>query len=564
MAGLTAAGIGSGLDVNGLVTQLMSVERRGLSVIQRSQSGIQTKLSAYGSISGSLSSLAEAARRLTQPSVVTSLTATSSNKEMVTATADSTAVPGSSSVNVTQLAQVQRLISPRVNDVTTAIGTGRLTIAVGTYDSNDNSFTNKSGTTPVTIEIGEGQNTLEGLRDAINNANAGVAASLVNDGQGFRLVLTSSSSGASNSIKLTVEDNDGNNLDDETGGATPAAASFSTANLGGLSFLAFDPTAGGQGSGRNLQQIQAAQSAQFTIDGIPITSETNTVTGAVKGVTFNLNQVTTTPVRLDIKQDTTIVTNAVNAFVGAFNATSNLLKAQGASTGDLSRETMPSQIQRELRAALRGTLSAYNLSMSDVGMSFDKDGILSLNTSKFTEALAKDPTIARKLFADTGSTSDARISYVTATSDTVPGTYAVNVSTATDGSSPAAGTINGASARASGNLLTGADGNNARGLVIRTVAGFTGDLGTVTFTRGFASNLLKTISALTDSNSGPLGTRTSTLNKQMKSLDDRTARENLRLAELEKRYRQQYSALDSQLARFQSTSNYIAQNLTSG
>ncbi len=564
MAGLTAAGIGSGLDVNGLVTQLMSVERRGLGTIQRAQSGIQTKLSAYGTISSSLSSLAEAARRLTQTNTVTALTASTSNKDMITATTDSTAVPGSSTLNVSALAQVQRLVGPRVSDVTAAIGTGRITIEVGSYNSSDNSFTAKTGSSPVTIEIGEGQNTLEGIRDAINNANAGATASLVNDGQGSRLVLTSTSSGASNSLKITVDDNDGNGMNDETGGATPSATTFASANLGGLSFLAYDPTASGEGSGKNLQQIQAAQSAQFTIDGIAITSETNTVSGAVKGVTFNLNQVTTAPVRIDIKQDTTVVTNAVSLFVNTFNATNNVLKQQSSSTGDLSRETMPTAIQRQLRSALRGTLSAYNLSMSDVGLSFDKDGTLNLNSTKFNEALAKDPSIARKLFADTGSTSDARISFVTATSDTVPGTYAVNISSTSDGTSAAVGTINGANARASGNLLTGPDGNDAKGLVVRAVNGNTGDLGTVTFTRGFASNLLKTINALTDSANGTLTTRTSTLNKQMRQLDDRTERENLRLGELEKRYRQQYSALDSQLSKFQNTSNYISQNLASG
>jgi flagellar hook-associated protein 2 len=563
MAGLTAAGIGSGLDVNGLVTQLMSVERRGLGTIQRAQSGIQTKLSAYGTITSSMNGLADAARRLTQTNTVTALTASTSNKEMVTATTDSTAVPGSSTLNVSQLAQVQRLVGPRVSDVTAAIGTGRITIEVGSYNSGDNSFTSKADTTPVSIEIGEGQNTLEGIRDAINNASAGATASLVNDGSGFRLVITSSSSGSSNSLKITVDDNDGNDNNDETGGATPTATSFAAGNLGGLSFLAFDPTASGEGSGKNLQQIQAAQSAQFTIDGISITSETNTVSGAVKGVTFNLNQVTTSPVRIDIKQDTTLVTNAVGAFVNAFNATNNVLKQQSSAEGDLSRETMPTAIQRQLRAALRGTLSAYNLSISDVGMSFDKDGVLSLNTTKFNEALTKDPSIARKLFADTGSTSDARINYVTATTDTIPGTYAVNVSTSSDGSTTAAGTINGAAARASGNLLTGPDGNDAKGLVVRAINGYTGDLGTVTFTRGFASNLLKTITTLTDNTNGTLTTRTSTLNKQMRQLDDRTERENLRLGELEKRYRQQYSALDSQLSKFQSTSNYISQNLVS-
>lgn len=561
MAGITAAGVGSGLDVNSLVTSLMSVERRSLSQIQTTQSGIRAKISAYGSLNSGLTALSDAARKLTQTNIVSSLQATSSSKEQVTATADSTATPGSSSVAVSQLAQVQRLIGPRVTDVTTAVGTGRITIAVGSYNTTDNSFTNKTDTTPIEIEIGTGQNTLEGIRDAINSASTGATASIVNDGQGFRLVLTSTSSGSSNSLKITVDDADGNDNNDETSGATPSANSFDSGNLGGLSFLAYDPTASGEGGGKNLMQIQAAQSAQFTVDGIAISSETNTVSGAVKGVTFNLNQVTTAAVRIDVKQDSTGVGNAVAGFVQAYNNMNNVLKAQGGKDGELSKETMPSAIQRQLRSALRGSLQAYNLSLTDVGLTFDKDGVLNFSSTKFTEALTKDPGIARKIFADTGISSDARVSYLSASSKTNPGTYAVNVTTSSDGTSNALASINGTTAKVTGNILTGAEGNDADGMVLRLVNGNTGSLGSVTFSRGFASSIMKAIDGLISSNGGVVNNRTETLNKQLRSLDLRTEKENMRLGELEKRFRAQYSALDTQLSKMQSTSAYISANL---
>ncbi|MCE2681218.1 MAG: flagellar filament capping protein FliD [Burkholderiales bacterium] len=561
MAGLTAAGVGSGLDVNSLVSSLMSVERRGLSKIQTDQQGINSRISAYGNLTSGLSALTDAAKKLTQTNIVSSLSASSGNKDAVGVTADSTATPGSNMVKVTQLAQAQRIIGPRVTDTTATIGTGKITIALGSYDSTDNSFTTKTDTTPVEITIAEGQSTLEGIRDAINAASAGVNASIVNDGQGFRLVMTSANSGSSNSMKVTISDNDGSNTNDETGGATPTASKFDAANLGGLSFMSFDPTAAGEGSGKNMVQIQAAQSAELTVDGISISSESNSVSSAIKGVTFSLNQITTADVRIDVKRDTTALTNAMTGFVSTFNAVSNAFKAQIGKDGILSRETTPSGVMRQLRNSLSGNLASNGLSLNDAGLSFDKDGVLSFSSTKFNTAIAADPDIARKIFADTGTTSDSRVSYLGATTKTVPGTYNIVVNASSDGVSTNADvTLNGAAAKASTNVITGAEGDRTDGLAIRLVNGNTGSLGTVTFSRGFASGLMKTIETLVSTN-GSVANRTSTLNKQMRALELKTERENTRLADIERRYRAQYSALDSQLSKMQSTSSYIAANL---
>jgi flagellar hook-associated protein 2 len=560
MAGLTAAGVGSGLDVNSLVSSLMSVERRGLSKIQTDQQGINSRISAYGNLTSGLSALTDAAKKLTQSNVVSSLSASSANKDAVGVTADSTATPGSSMVKVTQLAQAQRIIGPRVTDITATIGTGKITIALGNFNRDDNSFTTKTDTTPVEITIAEGQSTLEGIRDAINSAGAGVNASIVNDGQGFRLVMTSTNSGASNSMKVTISDDDGNNTNDETGGATPTATKFDAANLGGLSFMSFDPTAAGEGSGKNMTQIQAAQSADLTVDGISISSESNSVSSAIKGVTFNLNQVTTADVRIDVKRDTTALTTAVTGFVSTFNAVSNAFKAQIGKDGVLSRETTPSGVMRQLRSALSGNLAANGLSLNDVGLSFDKDGVLSFSTSKFNTAIAADPDIAKKIFSDTGTTSDSRVSYLGATTKTQPGTYNIVVNSSSDGTTNASVLLNGVAAKSSTNVITGAESDRTDGLAIRLVNGNTGSLGTVTFSRGFASGLIQTIENLVSTN-GSVSSRTSTLNKQMRALELRTEKENTRLADIERRYRAQYSALDSQLSKMQSTSSYIAANL---
>ena len=245
---LNAAGVGSGLDVKSLVSQLMAVEQRPLNLLATREASYYAKLSGLGSVGGALSNLQTAAQSLISAST-DAFTTSVGDSTVLTASAASTAVAGSYSVAVSALAQQQKLISAGTASSTEAIGTGvstTLTFALGTISGGiltdgiyaGASFAADATKTPVVLTIDSSNNTLAGIRDAINAAAAGVTATIVNDGSGlpYRLSLTSNDTGAASSLKLTV-----------SGDAAIDA------------LLGYDP----QTPNQNLTQTQAAQNARF-------------------------------------------------------------------------------------------------------------------------------------------------------------------------------------------------------------------------------------------------------------------------------------------------------------
>ncbi|MCR2745471.1 flagellar filament capping protein FliD [Limnobacter parvus] len=542
MVGISSAGIGSGLDIEGIIGSLMAAERLPLNKVSQERTAINTKISIYGIIKNSFADLKTAADKLTNLSNLNPLKATSSDDKMVSATASAANAKGSYSIEVSQLAKAQSVAAAGVATSDSVVGTGSLTITLGSYDSNTNTFTDNADKTPVMINIGAGQQTLDGIRQAINDADAGVTASIVNDGAGSRLVLTSKETGAVNGFKLEVADADGNNTD-----------------TGGLSRLAYDPTAAA-GAGKNADTLQAALNANFTINNLPVSKASNTVTDAVAGLTLNLKAVTTAPINIDVGLDDTALKTTLDGFVSAYNKIRGNLKDQQQKDATLSRETTPSTLERGLRNILREQVAQYGVGLSDIGLSFDQDGVLSLNKSKLDTAVAADPSILEKVFSNTATTTDARVRYIGANSMTQEGTYAINISTAYDGSNTVAGTLNGLAGTGVGNTLTGATGDPSEGLQFSVAQGAIGGMGTITFSKGLAERLSDWIGTLSDEG-GTLVARTDGLNSRKLRLDDQEGRLNLRLEQIEKRYRAQFSALDSMLASMQQTSSYLSQQL---
>ena len=542
MVGISSAGIGSGLDIEGIISSLMAAERIPLTKVSQERTAINTKISIYGIIKNSFADLKAAADKLSNLSNLNPLKTTSSDDKVVSATASASASKGSYSIEVSQLAKAQSVAAPSVATADTIVGTGSLTITLGSYDSGTNTFTNNADKTPVTINSGTGQQTLDGIKQAINDSNSGVTASIINDGTGSRLVLTSKDTGAVNGFKLTVTDDDGTNT-----------------NTTGLSMLAYDPTATA-GAGKNATSLQVAQNANFTINNLPVSKASNTVTDAVAGLTLNLKAQTTSPVNLEVGLDDTALKTTLDGFVTAYNKIRGNLKDQQQKDATLSRETTPSTLERGLRNILREQVAQYGIGLSDIGLSFDKDGVLSLNKTKLDTAVAADPSILEKVFANTATTTDARVKYLGANNMTQEGTFAVNVSTAYDGSNTIAGTINGVAGTGVGNVLTGATGNASEGLQFSVVQGASGNMGSITFSKGLAERLSDWIGSLTDEG-GSLVSRTDGLTSRKSRLDDQEDRINLRLEQVEKRYRAQFTALDSMLASMQQTSSYLSQQL---
>ncbi len=396
MATITSTGVGSGLDVSSIVTSLMSLEKRPLTLLQTRASTMQTQLSAFGSLKSQISSLGDVATRLANASNWNPLRADSTDSASVSATAASAAKAGKHTLEVQQLAQAQALNSGAYATPTSFVGTGTLTLEIGTTAAGV--FTAKSGSSPVPLTIDASKQSLAGVRDAINAAGAGVTASIVTSGGSSRLVLRSAD-GADSSIRLTATDDDGNDTD-----------------AAGLSALAFDPAATA-GAGKNLTQTSTAQDAKFTLNGLALTSATNTPADVMEGITLSLKKVTTAPVDVTVSVETVAVRKNVNDFVNAYNSLNALVKAQtvadpggnsnGVLQGDFTARSLLSSMRNMLHGAVTGLSSPASL--SSAGIELQRDGSLTINETKFAPLL-QTPDKLSALFgqAQSGSDLDSR------------------------------------------------------------------------------------------------------------------------------------------------------------
>ncbi|MBV8211455.1 MAG: flagellar filament capping protein FliD [Burkholderiaceae bacterium] len=381
------------LDVTQLVSELVAVDSQPMQQLQSQQSGVQAQLSAYGQVQSALSSLDTSLTALKLGSAFTAAQASVTGSG-VGATVTGSPASGSYSVTVSSVAQAQAAASSSFANASTVVGTGTLTIQLGTYNAKANTFTAQSGSSPVNITINSNNDTLGGIAAAINSAGAGVTASVVTDNSGSRLVVASSNTGTVNGFKLTVADSDGNNTD-----------------MTGLSQIAFDPTAAA-GAGQNLTLTQGAADAVYSINGLSLTSSTNSITTAISGLTLNLIQAppvgSTLQAQVTIAPDTNAVSNSVNSFISAYNSLVNLessLTSYDASSNTasvLTGQTPMFQLSSQLRSIIGSQMSGVSgLSwLADVGIDFQNDGTLSLNSTKFSAAVASNPSAVSKLFSN--------------------------------------------------------------------------------------------------------------------------------------------------------------------
>lgn len=383
MATLSSPGIGSGLDVRGIVTQLMALERRPLDALQASTKKSQDQLSAYGKLSSAMGTLRDAARKLADLQTWGTTTVTSSNPEALKVSSDGLAPPGAYSVSVTRLAAAQTLRSSTTwAAATDAIGPGALTIELGTWDAGATSFTAKAGGSPVTVTIPAGSDSLEQVRDAINSAGAGVTASIVNDASGARLSLRSTATGAENGFRISVNDSDGDNGD-----------------AAGLSMLAYDGAAGASQMVRAL----AAANAEATVNGIPVTSTTNRLADVVDGLSFEFAQTTTTALDVTVAQDTESVKALVNEFATAYNEVVKLMREQtrtatpgadgnaGSAGGILGTDASAKGLLNQLRTLVGSSSGASEAftRLTDIGLEPQRDGSLKVSDTKLNAAIAR-------------------------------------------------------------------------------------------------------------------------------------------------------------------------------
>ncbi|KAB8057057.1 flagellar filament capping protein FliD [Janthinobacterium sp. FT14W] len=266
------------------------------------------------------------------------------------------------------------------------------------------------------VVIDATNNTLQGIRDAINNAGLGVTASIVSDGSDkpYHLVLSSTKTGANSAMKISLSGSDGQ----------PADSALN--NL-----LAYD-VAGAQ----NLKQNSAAQNTMFSVNGIAITSSSNSVDTAIEGVTLGITKIGTSS--LSVAKDTTTVKTSITAFVKAYNDLNTAIgkmtaynpdtKTGGVLLGDATVQSIQTQLRRQLGVPITGLSSGMN-TLSQVGISFQKDGSLTLDTSKLDKAISTNFSDIAGLFSAIGKASDSNVAFTSSTAATKPGTYDLSITT---------------------------------------------------------------------------------------------------------------------------------------
>lgn len=381
MSTITALGVGSGLDLSGLLDQLRDAERGKLAPLEAQKAQQQAKISAFGQLQSSLTKFQDSVAKLNDASLFQSLSA-NVRGDAFTATTSKTAQPGTFSVEVTQLARAGTLATQRVESADTAIVDGDTQLEL--------TFAGMApGDEPLKIDIAAGAS-LEDIRDAINaTKESGVSASIVNDGSGFRLALNSTETGAEASIAST-------NFLDILGAEAQAA-------------ITADNDAE---PGSNTVITQAGQNAELKVNGIDITSATNKVEGAIQGVTLNLEQTTEAgqPITLRVEQDTLKAREAVQGFVKAFNELKGTIgkltsfNAETGQAGELNGDSAVRTIEARLRSVLSGGTGEGELrTLNQVGISLQRDGTLKLDDAKLNELTSGNMAALGEFFAGADS-----------------------------------------------------------------------------------------------------------------------------------------------------------------
>lgn len=382
MAGISSPGIGSGLDVKSIVSQQVALESKPLEKLESKDTSLKSEISTWGGIKSQLSALQDASQKLMDLSSWNTRALKSSNKDAVTGTAAEGATVGSLTVNVTQLAQAQSTKMANPVSTGTTFSAGKLDISIGNWGTN-------SFGSAVSVDISDGD-TLSGIASKINNtANVGVTATVVKTGAGEQLVMRSNSTGESMGFKVQAFDGGGAAITDGTG----------------LGALAYDGTSTG-----GMSLSQSGMDATATVEGIAITSASNTLTDTVPGLTLNLQQVGTSTVT--VSNDTKPAKDAIDGFVKAYNTiVSNLnsltkydssSKTAGALQGDGTAVGLLNTLKNMVGAT--GPAGTSYSRMSDVGLELQRDGTLTTNTTKLTAALA-NPADLKTFFSDVGTTN---------------------------------------------------------------------------------------------------------------------------------------------------------------
>jgi flagellar hook-associated protein 2 len=382
---ISSPGVGSGLDINSIVTQLVEVEKQPLKTLQTKAAKLETQLSAFATVKSQLASLGDAASDLLSTDTWGAKSFSSSDTAAVTGTASSSSIASSFSMSVTQLASSQSARTAAMTSTDTVGVAGTLSISIGKWSGgsfdttgqiwSNGSFAPTDSTADVSVSLSE-TDTLTTVASKINSADAGVTAVVVTSGTAQRLLIRSSVTGEDYGFQIkayigTTEITDG----------TTGVGKFSN----------IPATSGISG----LTQTQVGQNASISVEGITITSSSNTVSDAVPGVTLKLLSTTSSDIQITVGNDTDTVKTKLTAFQDAYNTlVSNLktltkydatTKKAGDLQGDGTAVTLLSVLNSMVSATGPSASTTFSY-LSDVGIQVQSSGLLSTSSSTLTTA----------------------------------------------------------------------------------------------------------------------------------------------------------------------------------
>ncbi len=381
MAGVS--GIGSGLDIDSIVAGMVAAERAPKETqLANLEKKTTTQITAVGALKGAISDFQTALAALNKPELFQARSATSSKSDLVGVTATTAAGAGSYQLEVKSLASSSKVALaaiPNTTETPARFTSGTFEVSLGVPGIPPAPNTKES----FSVTIDESNNTLAGVRDAINTAgkDMGVSATIVTDEYGSRLVLSSSKTGAGRDITVTA-----------TGADEPGLIGLSALNFTGTS-----------GTGKDARVLTSAQSAELYVDGLKVISETNKVDGAIEGITLDLKAKTVAnePLTIAVAEDKAGVKKQIQSFVDSYNKLIGVINAQtkvtsvgegkapvtGALVGDATARTLLNTIRNELvNVQGDGALRA----LTDIGITTQKDGTLAIDSAKLDKAMASN------------------------------------------------------------------------------------------------------------------------------------------------------------------------------
>ncbi len=420
MAGISSLGVGSGIDIRNIVDQLVAAERAPVETrLARRETTLQAELSSFGTLKSALSTFSDAVGKLTDASVFHRARATSADPEAIeVAGADEVETAAAFGIQVDALAQAQSLASLAFTGPTADVGAGSITFRFGTVTADETGavtgFLGNSGRASATVEIPEDAATLADVRDAVNRAEIGIRASIINDGSGDRLVFSATDTGAANGFLVEIEDADGV-LDDGAG----------------LSRLRYDE------AGADLTLNRLAGDARLVVDGLAVTRASNEITDLLEGATLTLRGTSQVPVDVQVEPDLANARSLIDGFVEAYNELQKQIEAvagfdpETQQGGVLQGNSLVRSVEANMRRLVTQQLPALEgrsvRALADIGIRTTREGLLEVDSTRLNDRLADSLDQVGALFGTATLVDGTGIRYESSRSDTKPGRYAVAV-----------------------------------------------------------------------------------------------------------------------------------------